>query len=209
MALTILSEMEEHGPDPNIYTYNTIIRAFAEAGQLDEALAVLDRLRNKGLKPDRFTLTTLLIACGRNENSTMVPKIIDTMALAGVPPDAIAFGAALDAHRRSGNALGAMECLNAMSKVDIEPNAAHINLVIRSLKAQGFTERMFKMVLNISQKDGAKINSNTFEIVIEALLAEARWKESLVLIRAMERLSFKPSLQVRLIYTYFCISYLY
>ncbi len=32
MANDILLEMEERGPAPNIYTYNTVTRAFAEAG---------------------------------------------------------------------------------------------------------------------------------------------------------------------------------
>ena len=35
---------------------------------------------------------------------------------------------------------------------------------------------MFKMLVAICQKESAKINGNTFEIVIESLLAEGRWK---------------------------------
>ena len=37
---------------------------------------------------------------------------------------------------------------------------------------------MFKMLVAICQKESAKINGNTFEIVIESLLAEGRWKVS-------------------------------
>ena len=35
---------------------------------------------------------------------------------------------------------------------------------------------MFKMLVAICQKESAKINGNTFEIVIESLLTEGRWK---------------------------------
>lgn len=197
-ALAILESMEARGPEPNIYTYNTITRALAESGLLGEALALVERVRSKGLKPDRFTLTTLLIACGRTKSSEMVPRVIETMALAGVPPDGIAFGAALDAHRRAENALGAVECLSQMAKYRVEPTASHYNLVIRSLKAQGFTDRMFKMVIGISQKETAKskINSNTFEIVIESMLAADKWKEAMILVQTMEKLDFKPSVQI-------------
>lgn len=62
---------------------------------------------------------------------------------------------------------------------------------------------MFKMVLGISQKDGAKINSNTFEIAIESLLEEHKWKEAMILVRAMDKLSFKPSLEVCICYYLF------
>ena len=33
--------MERRGPEPNIYTYNTVTRAYAEAGRLEEAVGVL------------------------------------------------------------------------------------------------------------------------------------------------------------------------
>ena len=41
---------------------------------------------------------------------------------------------------------------------------------------QGYTDKMYKMLVAICQKESAKINGNTFEIVIESLLAEGRWK---------------------------------
>ena len=55
---------------------------------------------------------------------------------------------------------------------------------------------MFKMVMTISLKEGAKINGNTFELVIEALLEASKWKEALLLISAMDKLSYKPSIQI-------------
>ena len=33
ISLKILSDMEKSGPEPNIYTYNTVTRAFAESGK--------------------------------------------------------------------------------------------------------------------------------------------------------------------------------
>lgn len=34
-AFALYQDMEQHGPEPNLYTYNTITRAFAEAGRLE------------------------------------------------------------------------------------------------------------------------------------------------------------------------------
>lgn len=58
-----------------------------------------------------------------------------------------AFGAAIDAHRRAGNSVKALECLQDMYRNRVQPNAAHYNLVIRTLKAEGYVEKMFKMVI--------------------------------------------------------------
>lgn len=43
------------------------------------------------------------------------------------------------------------------------------------------------MVMAISHKEGARINVNTFELVIESLLLEDKWKESLLLLKTMEK----------------------
>ena len=56
----------------HIYTYNTITRAFAEAGRLDDAINMLENIKRSKLSPDRFTFTTLLMACGKNQKSDEV-----------------------------------------------------------------------------------------------------------------------------------------
>lgn len=71
-AYQIMLKMERDGPEPNIYTYNTVTRAFAEEGRLDEALDILRSIKNRQLLPDRFTFTTLLMACGRTNSSAQV-----------------------------------------------------------------------------------------------------------------------------------------
>lgn len=55
---------------------------------------------------------------------------------------------------------------------------------------------MFKMVMTLSVKIGVKLNSNTFELVIETLLQHNKWKEALLLIRTMDTLGYKPSIGV-------------
>jgi hypothetical protein len=70
----------------------------------------------------------------------------------------------------------ALECLQDMYRNKLEPTAAHYNLVIRTLKAEGYVEKMFKMVMAVSFKEGARINGNTFELCIEAVIEQGQWK---------------------------------
>merc|ERR1711871_461587 len=205
--------MEANGPDPNIYTYNTVVRAFAEAGKLDEALDLLKRIKSRQLKPDRFTFTPLLLCAGRHAalvdknvcvddksqreiSSETVSDIMVQMKIAGVVADEIAYGAAIDAHRRANNSLKAVECLHDMYRTGLEPAASHYNLVLRTMRAEGYAEKMYRMIIDICKKEGAKINGNTFELVIEALLEDDKWKEALATFSLMEDMQFKPSLAV-------------
>jgi pentatricopeptide repeat protein len=159
IASNILKDMETNGPEPNIYTYNTITRAYAEAGRLDEAVGVLRTLKTRSLTPDRYTFTTLFIACGRTNNSDKVPVIMNLMEEYGLKPDAIAYGAAIDVHRRTNNSLQAIECLHDMYRHDVVPTAAHFNLVLRTLKSEGYYDKMYRMVMAISSKDDTKVST--------------------------------------------------
>ena len=116
-AYAIFRKMEIYGPEPNLYTYNTVIRAFAEAGRLEEALSILTSIKLKGLLPDHFTFTTLLMACGRSGDAESVSEVIAIMKQYGVVPDEIAYGAAIDAFRRAGNSVKALECLQVSERL--------------------------------------------------------------------------------------------
>ena len=219
-AFQLLTEMETVGPEPNIFTYNTVTRAFAEAGRLQEAMSVLLSIRDRGLTPDRFTFTTLLIACGRQqrllsngneianqdadakgeedsvEAAAPVRNILQLMRDAQVVPDEIVYGAAIDAYRRLGNPTEAVACLQQMIEVGLAPTAAHYNLVLRSLKEAGKAEMMFRMITMLSNRDGAKINGNSIELTIEALLEKDMWREAIVMVSSMEEMSFQLSLEL-------------
>ena len=45
----MLMDMEENGPEPNIYTYNNIVRVFAEAGKLERAMSILKNINRRKL----------------------------------------------------------------------------------------------------------------------------------------------------------------
>jgi hypothetical protein len=118
----------------------------------------------------------------------------------GIQPDEIAYGAAIDAHRRAENSLLAVECLNEMQRKMIEPSAAHYNLVLRTLKSNGYAEKMYKMLVSLCSKEGVRLNANSYELTIEALLEQGMWKEALIIIKLMNQSVFIPTLEVKLFF---------
>ena len=124
-----------------------------------------------------------------------VSTVMSLMKEAGIVPDEITYGAVIDAHRRSGNSLSAIECLQEMQAKNIEPSAAHYNLVLRTLKAAGYAEKMYRMLIGLNAREGSKINVNSYELTIEALLEGNMWKEALLIIKLMNQSVFQPSLE--------------
>jgi pentatricopeptide repeat protein len=121
---------------------------------------------------------------------------MNLMKESGIQPDEIAYGAAIDAHRRAGNSLLALECLSEMQRKSMEPSAAHYNLVLRTLKTNGYAEKMYRMLISLCNKENVRLNANTYELTIEALLEQSMWKEALVILKLMNQSVFVPSLEV-------------
>lgn len=84
-----------------------------------------------------------------------------------------------------------------MIRFKIEPTPSHYNLVLRALRQDNEIEKMLRMAMSIIQKGDSKINGNTFEIIIEALLEAQMWKQTLAMLNIMEKFGFKPQIQVR------------
>jgi pentatricopeptide repeat domain-containing protein 1 len=199
-AYTIWQHMEEHGPAPNIQTYNNIAKSFAEAGEVEKAMSVLEVMHGRGVRPDKFTFTLLLHACAVRSSTDRIPEIMRSMLLAGIPHDEISFGAAMNAYRRAGDALGAVACLNEMAKLNVTATVSHYNIVLRALKEGKYIDKMYRMVLALSrsgcQSGSFQVNFNTFQIALEKLISLERCHECMVLIKEMDRHNLQPDLQL-------------
>lgn len=88
---------------------------------------------------------------------------------------------------------GAIRILQYMKERQFPPTVSHLNLVMLTLKAAGDIDRLFAFAMQIVKKDKMKMNANTFEIVLETLVAESRWQDALALLQEMIRQQFHPS----------------
>ena len=51
------------------------------------------------------------------------------------------------------------------------------------------------MIIGLSAKEGSRINGNSFELTIEALLEAGSWREALLVVKLMNQSIFQPSLE--------------
>lgn len=109
-AQSLLEEMKSgSGPDilsplkPNLVTYNTLLDACRNSGELDVALKVKQDMCDSGLKPDAWTYTSLIstvarkksLSAGKNDPSLAFALLKD-MREHGVRPNGITYSALID-----------------------------------------------------------------------------------------------------------------
>ncbi|OAY71878.1 Pentatricopeptide repeat-containing protein, chloroplastic [Ananas comosus] len=64
----VLKELKQRGLEPDLYGYNTLIKAYGIAGMAEEAVKIVQEMRRRKINPDRATYSNLITALQRNEN---------------------------------------------------------------------------------------------------------------------------------------------
>ena len=117
--------------EPDLVSYNTVIKAFCEAGSFDSALSVLDEMEKKGLKPDVISFNTVLNGYyGKGSRFADGDKVWNLMEEKGVVPDIRSYNAkmyGLVSEKRVNEAVG---LIGEMRGKGIEPDIFTFNLVI-------------------------------------------------------------------------------
>ncbi|RDX64681.1 Pentatricopeptide repeat-containing protein, mitochondrial, partial [Mucuna pruriens] len=129
--------------EPDLVSYNTLIKAFCEKGSFDSALALLKEMEGKGVNPDSITFNTLLdvlYSKGRFEEGE---KLWEQMGGKNIAHDVRSYHSRLVGLAQQKKTGEAVEVYREMEKVGVKPDLSCINAVIK-----GF--------VNVGDLDGAK-----------------------------------------------------
>ncbi|KAJ6769695.1 MITOCHONDRIAL GROUP I INTRON SPLICING FACTOR CCM1 [Salix purpurea] len=98
--------------EPDLVSYNTVLKAFCEMGSLDSAVTLLDEMEKKGLEPDLITFNTLLNGFYAKGRFVDGERIWEQMKEKNVEPDVRSYNAkllGLALERRMEDAVKAVE----------------------------------------------------------------------------------------------------
>ena len=72
---------------PDVYSYTSVIDAFAKAGELERALRILEDMRHARVRPSLATLNALVSACRSGGQWQRALAIVEEMRRSGIEPD--------------------------------------------------------------------------------------------------------------------------
>lgn len=85
--LTRIFALIEQCAKPTIYTFNSMISAYGNARDMEEALRVFQSMETYGVKPDVVTFNALLLGAVRSRKLDLLPYILSLMDDAGAKWD--------------------------------------------------------------------------------------------------------------------------
>ncbi|XP_017978085.1 PREDICTED: pentatricopeptide repeat-containing protein At1g55890, mitochondrial [Theobroma cacao] len=117
--------------EPDLVSYNTVIKAFCEMGSLDSASLILDEMEKKGVKPDLITFNTLLNGLFKNGKFVDGEKIWGKMLENNVEPDIRSYNAKLLGLVIEKRMEEAVKFVEEMRSKGVKPDVFTFNHMIR------------------------------------------------------------------------------
>ncbi|KAK8664831.1 hypothetical protein V6N13_084604 [Hibiscus sabdariffa] len=141
----LLEELTEKiGIEPNLVSYNTVIKAYCEMGSMDSAVSVIDTLEKKGLEPDIITFNTLLDGFFSRGQIADGEEIWGLMEKKNVVPDVRTYNTKLRGLVHERKISEAVEFWEEMKSKGIKPDIHSYNALITGYCNAGNLEQVMK-----------------------------------------------------------------
>ncbi|XP_014510731.1 pentatricopeptide repeat-containing protein At1g55890, mitochondrial-like [Vigna radiata var. radiata] len=139
--------------EPDLVSYNTLVKAFCKKGSFDSALSVLKEMEEKGVNPDSITFNTLLDGLYSKGSVEDGEKVWGQMDAKNVTPDLRSYSSKLVRLVKENNMDEVVEFFGEIKKLSVKPDVnALINTAIKSSVNDGnleWAKTWFDVIVNI------------------------------------------------------------
>ncbi|CAI9087698.1 OLC1v1021840C1 [Oldenlandia corymbosa var. corymbosa] len=116
---------------PDVFTYNTVIKAVSELGSPEKYISLMDEMEENGIKPDTITFNPILMACYANGKFDDGEKLWSRMVAKNVVPDIRSYNARLLGLANEGRMNEAVECFNDLGSKKLKADVFSFGAIIR------------------------------------------------------------------------------
>lgn len=159
---------KEFGISPDEFSFNLVIKALCDVGDLNSAYIVMIDMEKAGLRPDVVTYTTLISAFYKNHRNQIADGLWNLMVLRNCFPNLATFNVRIQYLINIGRPWRARDLTKKMVLVGVYPDEMTFNLIIKGFCKVGNLD-MAKRVYDGMCNKGCKPNSKIFQTMIHYL----------------------------------------
>ncbi|XP_020597633.1 pentatricopeptide repeat-containing protein At1g55890, mitochondrial-like [Phalaenopsis equestris] len=153
---------------PNLISYNILIKALCEKGDLDAVLDSLVLMEKNGIFPDLISFNILLKGLYENKRFSDADNIWNKMAKENIQPDIKCFNAKIRGLVSVGKTSEAVEILDEINQSGLKMDIFTFNAFIKSYCQVGNLEQAKLIYMDLIKNDCAP-NKETFTVLIPSL----------------------------------------
>jgi len=163
----MLLEFERVSGQPDVMSYNLVLRACAKAVDVDAAERWMKRMESRGVRPTLCSYNTLMDACAKANKPEACEAWLQRMLDAGLEANVISYATAIYARARRGDVEAAEAWLKRTVAAGVEPDAVSYNSVIHAYSVKGNAAGA-EHWLGEMRKKGLQTSVASFTAVIDA-----------------------------------------
>ncbi|KAJ7205384.1 hypothetical protein O6H91_Y485300 [Diphasiastrum complanatum] len=158
-AHKVFSNMPQH----DVYSWTAIISAYADRGEVEEAINLFQQMQETGLAPDKVLFVVVLKACARLAALEQGRQLHSDIIKRGFQSDVIVGSTLVNMYAKCGCTEEARELFDNMS----ERNAVSWNAMIAGYAQNGLGKEALALYEQMKQ-DGMQPNNITFVLLLKA-----------------------------------------
>jgi pentatricopeptide repeat protein len=198
MSLGLFAAMKAATPpvEPDICTYNSVIRALVVGGRVPDALVIYDEMKSSGIEPDVFTYRAVMNGCCKSFRMDDALRVFHEMrGIIGVS-DVVVYNSLLDGLFKVKKLDEACSFFETMVADGIQCSASTHNTVIDGLFKNGRAEAACRLFYELRRK-GQLLDGIAYSIMVREFCKEGigdQVAEAVELVKEMEQQGFSVDL---------------
>lgn len=194
LAMELYEEMDQDSSICcHLVTYNTLIDAFARAGDMAAVGKVFTSMSARGVEPDLITYSTVIKGyCVRGDLEAGI-RLLGRMRQKGIEPDAVLYNSLLDgcAHQQlrklTEKVLADME-----GPGGIAPSNYTLSILVKLYGRCKDMDKLFEVVESYPAEYGFKLNAKVYTCLMSALISNGQLTQALEVFQKMKDAGSAP-----------------
>uniref|UniRef100_A0A9I9DR99 Pentatricopeptide repeat-containing protein n=1 Tax=Cucumis melo TaxID=3656 RepID=A0A9I9DR99_CUCME len=173
------------GFQPNLLTYNLIIKTLCKLGQIDRAVDTFREMPLKNCNPDVFTYSTLMNGLCKESRVDEAVFLLDEMQAEGCLPNPVTYNVLIDALCKNGDLSRAAKLVDNMFLKGCVPNEVTYNTLIHGLCLKGKLDKALSLLEKMVSSKCVP-NRVTYGTIINGLVQQRRAEDGVHILVSME-----------------------
>ncbi|KAI9124073.1 hypothetical protein K1719_005373 [Acacia pycnantha] len=154
--------------EPNLDTYNTVIKAFCESGSSSSVYSVLAEMDRKSVRPNATTFNTWIAGFYKEEKLQEIGKVLELMKKHGIKPSLSTYNVRIQSLCKLKKSSEAKALFDGMISMGRKPNSDTYSQLIHGLCKDDHFEEAKKLFEDM-KKRGFKPDSNCYFTLVHFL----------------------------------------
>ncbi|KAI3512878.1 hypothetical protein L1887_20200 [Cichorium endivia] len=192
LVFRVVNKFEGSGNSLSKSVYDGIHRSLTSLGQLDEAQKMMTAMKDAGYEPDNITYSQLIFGLCKARRLEDAAQVLDEMQANGCIPDIKTWTILIQGHCSANEVDKALIFFANMIEKGCEADADLLDVLVNGFLSQNKAIDAHQVLVEMTDTGGVKPWQATYKNLIQKLLVERRFEESLKLLRLMKKHEYPP-----------------